>query len=76
MLEPLLHPPDVGGDDLSPAGCAAILPRPETVTDQRAHEGGDTLRHEHIEEGRRPATVLRLCLGKNYRCASSAPADR
>ncbi|WP_191971810.1 hypothetical protein [Streptomyces luteolifulvus] len=65
VLEPLLDHPDVGGDDLSPADCAAILPRLETITDQWAQDGDDTLHHEHIEKGRQLATVLRLCIEKN-----------
>ncbi|MFJ5798500.1 hypothetical protein [Streptomyces decoyicus] len=63
-LEPLLDHPDDGGDPLSPAGCAAILPRLETITDQSAQDGDDML-HQHIEDGRKPATVLRLCIEKH-----------
>ncbi|MFF9037946.1 hypothetical protein ACF090_21025 [Streptomyces sp. NPDC014892] len=65
VLEPLLDHPDVGGDDLSPADCAAILPRLAAIADQWAQDGDDTLFHEHIEEGRQLATVLRLCIEKN-----------
>ncbi|MFE1288207.1 hypothetical protein [Streptomyces sp. NPDC058751] len=65
VLEPLLDHPDVGGDDLSPADCAAILPRLETVIDQWAKDGDGTLLHEHTEKGRRLATVLRLCVEKD-----------
>ena len=65
VLEPLLDHPDVGGDDLSPADCAAILPRLAAIADQWAQDGDDTLLHEHIEEGRQLTTVLRLCIEKN-----------
>ncbi|MGA5292274.1 hypothetical protein [Streptomyces pseudogriseolus] len=65
VLEPLLDHPDVCGDDISPADCAVILPRLETITDQWASDGDDTILHEHIEEGRQLATVLRLCIEKN-----------
>ncbi|MGY5135735.1 hypothetical protein ACWGJW_25670 [Streptomyces nigrescens] len=64
VLEPLLDHPDDGGDDLSPADCAAILPRLETITDQWAQDGDDML-HQHIEDGRKLATVLRLCIEKH-----------
>ncbi|MFF8381804.1 hypothetical protein ACF07V_37580 [Streptomyces sp. NPDC015661] len=63
-LEPLLDHPDDGGDDLSPSDCAAILPRLESIIDQWARAGDDIL-HEHIEDGRKLATVLQLCVEKH-----------
>ncbi|MEU0111569.1 hypothetical protein ABZ313_40350 [Streptomyces sp. NPDC006251] len=65
VLKPLLDHPDDGGDDLSPADCAAMLPRLETITDQWAQDGDDMLLHEHMEDGRQLAAVLRLCIEKN-----------
>jgi hypothetical protein len=65
VLEPLLDHPDDGGDDLSPADCAVMLPRLETITDQWAQDGDDMLLHEHIEDARQLAAVLRLCIEKN-----------
>lgn len=65
VLEPLLDHPDDGGDDLSPADCAVMLPRLETITDQWAQDGDDMLLHEHIEDARQLAVVLRLCIEKN-----------
>ncbi|WP_406423629.1 hypothetical protein OHA59_49590 [Streptomyces sp. NBC_01589] len=64
-LESLLDHPDVGGDDLSSADCAVILPRLEAITDQWAQDGDDTLLHEHIEDARQLAGILRLCIEKN-----------
>ncbi|MER7468396.1 hypothetical protein [Streptomyces sp. NPDC097981] len=64
-LEPLLDHPDAGGDDLSPAECALILVRLETISDQWAQEGGDQLLQQHIEDARQLAGVLRLCMEKS-----------
>ncbi|MEV8350908.1 hypothetical protein ACFVTT_38990 [Streptomyces niveus] len=61
-LPRVLDHPDDGGDDLSPAECASILVRLEAVTDQWAREGGDPLLQQHIEDARRLAGVLRLCI--------------
>ncbi|MFG2487905.1 hypothetical protein ACGFSI_34805 [Streptomyces virginiae] len=61
-LEPLLDHPDVGGDDLSPADCASILVRLETITDQWVQEGGDQLLRQQIEDARQLAGVLRHCI--------------
>jgi hypothetical protein len=65
VLEPLLDHSDVGGDDLTPADCAVILPRLEAITDHWAQAGDDSLLHQHIEDARRLATVLRLCIEKH-----------
>ncbi|MEU5769600.1 hypothetical protein ABZ782_27145 [Streptomyces asoensis] len=64
-LEPLLDHPDDGGDDLSPAECAAMLARLEAVTDEWARADGDHLLQEHIEDARRLTDVLRLCIEKD-----------
>ncbi|MGW0846729.1 hypothetical protein ACWD26_42745 [Streptomyces sp. NPDC002787] len=64
-LEPLLDHPDVGGDDLSATECASILVRLEAITDQWAQEGGDQLLQQHIEDARRLAGILRVCIEKD-----------
>ncbi|MFI6764156.1 hypothetical protein [Streptomyces sp. NPDC050355] len=64
-LEPLLDHPDDGGDDLSPADCAVILPRLEAITDQWEREGDDRLLRQDIEDARQLAGVLRLCVEKD-----------
>ncbi|GAA0270913.1 hypothetical protein GCM10010302_05580 [Streptomyces polychromogenes] len=65
VLEPLLDHPDAGGDDLSPADCAVVLPRLEAITDQWAREGGGQLLQQHIADARQLAGVLRLCIEKD-----------
>ncbi|MFF2205911.1 hypothetical protein [Streptomyces sp. NPDC058145] len=42
-----------------------MLPRLESITHQWAQDGNDTLLHEHIEEARDLAAVLRVCIEKN-----------
>ncbi|MGW9133258.1 hypothetical protein [Streptomyces sp. NPDC055681] len=64
-LEPLLDHPDDGGDDLSSADCAVILPRLEAIADEWAQKGDDTLLHQHIADARRLADVLQLCVEKH-----------
>ncbi|MET8771101.1 hypothetical protein [Streptomyces sp. NPDC004658] len=64
-LEPLLDHPDAAGDDLSPADCASILVRLETITDQWAQEGGDQLLQRQVEDARQLAGVLRHCIEKD-----------
>ncbi|MFD7498143.1 hypothetical protein ACFV8T_38475 [Streptomyces sp. NPDC059832] len=64
-LEPFLDHPDDGGDDLSPAECAVILLRLETITDQWTREGNDVLLQQHIEDACRLEGVLRLCIEKD-----------
>ncbi|MFF3488198.1 hypothetical protein ACFYXC_33660 [Streptomyces sp. NPDC002701] len=64
-LEPLLDHPDDGGDDLSPAECASILVRLETITDQWAPEDSDQLLQQHIKDAHQLAGVLRLCIKKD-----------
>ncbi|MFE6410096.1 hypothetical protein ACFVOR_24550 [Streptomyces sp. NPDC057837] len=64
-LEPLLDHPDDGGDDVSPAECASIPDRLESITGQWAREGSDQLLRQHIEDARQLADVLRLCPEKH-----------
>jgi hypothetical protein len=65
VLEPLLDHPDDGGDALSPAVCAVILPRLEAITDEWAQYSNDPLLHQHTEDARQLAGVLRLCIEKD-----------
>lgn len=64
VLEPLLDHPDDGGDDLTPAECAVILPRLEAIADEWAQDSGDPLLHQQVEDARQLAGVLRLCIEK------------
>ncbi|MEV0370545.1 hypothetical protein AB0I10_12045 [Streptomyces sp. NPDC050636] len=61
-LEPLLDHPDVGGDDLSTAECAAMLPRLEAITGQWQKEPDEPLLQQHIEDAQQLTVVLRLCI--------------
>lgn len=64
-LAPLLDHPDVGGPDLSPLECAAMLPRVEEIADQCQERGQDRLVQEHITYARNLAIVLRFCIDKD-----------
>lgn len=57
VLEPLLDHPEDGGDDLTPADCAAIVPRLEAIAEEWAQGSSAPLL--------RQAEVLRLCLEKD-----------
>jgi hypothetical protein len=63
-LEPLLDHPDNGGDDLSPADHAAIMPRLEAISDEWAQVNDDPLLHRHIGDACQLAHILRLCIEK------------
>ncbi|MFJ9812940.1 hypothetical protein ACIRTB_32460 [Streptomyces sp. NPDC101158] len=68
VLKPLLNHPDVGGDDLSPADCMAMLPRLEAITDEwtaAARADGDPLLRQHIEDADLLAVVLRFCIDRD-----------
>ncbi|WP_406011164.1 hypothetical protein OG440_37280 [Streptomyces sp. NBC_00637] len=62
VLKPFLDHPDAGGDNLSPADCAVILPRLEAIIDQWARESGDQHLQQHIADADQLADVLRLCI--------------
>ncbi|WP_308434415.1 hypothetical protein [Streptomyces anandii] len=65
MLEPLLNHPDDGGDDLTPADCAVVLPRLQAIADGWAQESDDDpLRHQDTEDARRLAGFLRVCINR------------
>lgn len=61
-LEPLLDHPDVGGDDLATAECAAMLPRLNEIISQWLEEPGDPILQQHIQDARQLAVVLRFCV--------------
>ncbi|MEV7526634.1 hypothetical protein [Streptomyces sp. NPDC091371] len=63
-LEPLLDHPDVCGDDLSTADCAALLPRLTAITGEWQEEPDEPLLQQHIEDAQRLAGVLRFCVDK------------
>ncbi|WP_353946376.1 hypothetical protein ABII15_35435 [Streptomyces sp. HUAS MG91] len=64
-LEPLLNHPDDDGPDLTPAQCAAMLPRLEAILDHRLPDDGDPVLRRRIEDTGQLVTVLRSCVEKN-----------
>ncbi|WP_019521039.1 MULTISPECIES: hypothetical protein [unclassified Streptomyces] len=65
-LEPLLNHPDDDGPDLTPAQCAAMLPRLEAILDLHLPDDTiDPLQSRRIEDVRQLVTVLRSCVDKN-----------
>jgi hypothetical protein len=62
-LEPLLHHPDDAGPDLTPAQCAAMLPRLEAIIDQQRDDTDSTVR-SHVDDARQLVAVMKLCLDK------------
>ncbi|MFG2763312.1 hypothetical protein [Streptomyces rubiginosohelvolus] len=64
-LEPLLNHPDDDGPDLTPAQCAAMLPRLEALLDHRLPEAGDPVLRRRMEDVSELVTVLRTCVNKN-----------
>ncbi|MEV5434156.1 hypothetical protein [Streptomyces sp. NPDC052701] len=63
-LAPLLDHPDDSGS-LTPAQCAAMLPRLEAITDQLHHEDGDPVLPRRIDDARQLVTVMKHCLDKD-----------
>ncbi|MBP8536859.1 hypothetical protein [Streptomyces sp. MK37H] len=64
-LAPLLDHPDDDAPDLTPAQCAAMLPRLEAIIDQRQHDGSDPVLQRHIDDARQLVAVMRFCLNKD-----------
>jgi hypothetical protein len=64
-LAPFLDHPDVGGPDLSPIQCAAMLPRLREIADQSQERGPDPLVQGHMADARNLAIVLRFCIDKD-----------
>jgi hypothetical protein len=64
-LAPLLNHPDDDGPDLTPAQCAAIMPRLQEIADQPQGGSADPLLQRHIDDARQLAVVLQLCVEKD-----------
>ncbi|MEU8706304.1 hypothetical protein [Streptomyces sp. NPDC048565] len=67
-LAPLLNHPDDDGPDLTPAQCAAMLPRLEAIIDERQHLqhlGCDPVLERRIDDTRQLVTVMKFCLDKD-----------
>ncbi|MFJ8888683.1 hypothetical protein ACIRJR_35535 [Streptomyces sp. NPDC102402] len=64
-LAPLLDHPDDGGADLTPAQCAAMLPRLEAILDERQRDAGDPALERRIDDTRQLVTVMKFCLDKD-----------
>ncbi len=64
-LAQLLDHPDDDAPDLTPAQCAAMLPRLEAILDQRQHDGGDPVLQRHTDDARHLVAVMRFCLNKD-----------
>ncbi|MFB6831962.1 hypothetical protein [Streptomyces hydrogenans] len=62
-LEPLLDHPDDAGPDLTPAQCAAMLPRLEAIINQQ--DDSDPIARKHAGDVRRLIVVMKLCLEKD-----------
>ncbi|MWA08455.1 hypothetical protein [Streptomyces sp. BA2] len=63
-LAPLLNHPDDEGD-LTPAQCAAMLPRLETILNQRQPDNSDPVFRRRSEDVSELVTVLRICVDKD-----------
>jgi hypothetical protein len=63
-LAPLLNHPDDEGD-LTPAQCAAMLPRLEDILNQRESDDSDPVLRRRIEDLSELVTVLRVCVDKD-----------
>ncbi|GAA1932545.1 hypothetical protein GCM10009837_67870 [Streptomyces durmitorensis] len=66
-LAPLLDHPDDDGPDLTPAQCAAVLPRLEAILDQRTLNGSDPVLQRRIDDLSQLVTVMRFCLAKEVK---------
>ncbi|MCU7827021.1 hypothetical protein [Kitasatospora sp. DSM 101779] len=63
-LAPLLNHSDCDGPDLSPAQCAAILPRLNEIA-AATKDPGDAVWQRRIEDVRRLVVVLQVCIEKD-----------
>jgi hypothetical protein len=63
-LAPLLNHPDDEGD-LTPAQCAAMLPRLEEILNQRESDDSDPVLRRRIEDVSELVTVLRVCVDED-----------
>ncbi|MEU2062373.1 hypothetical protein [Streptomyces sp. NPDC013455] len=63
-LAPLLSHPDDEGD-LTPAQCAAMLPRLEEILDQHEPDDSDPVLRRRTEDVSELVAVLRICVDKD-----------
>ncbi|MFE7216637.1 hypothetical protein ACFU93_43830 [Streptomyces sp. NPDC057611] len=63
-LAPLLDHPDDDGS-LTPAQCAAMLPRLEAIIDQLPHKDSDPVLQRRVGDARQLVTVMKYCLDKD-----------
>ncbi|MFH8485280.1 hypothetical protein [Streptomyces longisporoflavus] len=63
-LAPLLDHPDDDGPDLTPAQCAAVLPRLEAILGQGKLNGSDPVLQRRMDDLSQLVTVIRVCLAK------------
>lgn len=61
-LEPLLDHPDAGGDELSTAQCAAMLPRLKSIIGQWQEEPDEPVLQQYIQDAQQLTVVLRFCV--------------
>ncbi|MEV6582309.1 hypothetical protein AB0M92_29555 [Streptomyces sp. NPDC051582] len=64
-LEPLLDHPDAGGDALSVADCAAMLPRLQAVIGEWQDEPDEPRLQRHIQDAQQLTVVLRFCVDES-----------
>ncbi|MGW1592782.1 hypothetical protein [Streptomyces sp. NPDC002343] len=64
-LAPLLNHPDDDGPHLTPAQCAAILPRLQEIAGRPRGKSTDPLLQRHIDDARQLVVVLQLCVEKD-----------
>ncbi|MER5257157.1 hypothetical protein [Streptomyces sp. NPDC002855] len=64
-LAPLLNHADDDGPDLTPAQCAAMLPRLEAIIGQRQHDDSDLVLRRRIDDTCQLVTVLKICSNKD-----------
>lgn len=64
-LAPLLDHPDDAGPDLTPAQCAAMLPRLREIGDHRYRASAAPLLPRHLDDVRQLVVVLQRCVEKD-----------
>lgn len=64
-LAPLLDHPDDAGPSLTPAQCAAMLPRLQEIGDRRDPASAAPLLPRHLDDVRQLVVVLQRCVEKD-----------
>ncbi|MFD6533325.1 hypothetical protein [Streptomyces sp. NPDC060184] len=64
-LAPLLNHPDDAGPNLTPAQCAAMLPRLEAIIDERQRDGSTPVLGRPVDDACQLVTVMKFCLNKD-----------